>query len=311
MSSQSSDIQRLLIELINSSKPKVSPNRAARFPAEPMTLEDVEFLKLANEVIKKHQYRIDPTIRDILSRLQYANSPHGGLPISREYMGPQINRLIGQRVFPQNSELESRGSRNSDTFPQLGLDVFKNQQQQQHFGQVGSSLYASHSPQSQNNELIGQLANSIKNMDPTEQQELFQKISGISSTSKQQATSPGLTTSPPQQLQVLQNIDVLSNHHNAGSSESAQQSNHSNPTTPESHPKSHVCRTCSMTFKRSSDLKRHEKIHLEVPPNICPLCQKGFARKDALKRHIDTLTCKRNRERLLTKLNEENLSDSE
>lgn len=49
-----------------------------------------------------------------------------------------------------------------------------------------------------------------------------------------------------------------------------------------------------MTFRRSSDLKRHAKQHLDVPANICQLCGKGFARKDALKRHMGTLTCKRN-----------------
>ena len=63
-----------------------------------------------------------------------------------------------------------------------------------------------------------------------------------------------------------------------------------------------ICPKCGVAFKRSSDLKRHEKIHLPVPPNICPLCKTGFARKDALKRHIDTMTCRRNRKRLLESL---------
>lgn len=60
-----------------------------------------------------------------------------------------------------------------------------------------------------------------------------------------------------------------------------------------------LCRDCSMSFRRSSDLKRHEKQHLSVPANICPQCGKGFARKDALKRHLGTLTCKRNAEKEL------------
>lgn len=60
-----------------------------------------------------------------------------------------------------------------------------------------------------------------------------------------------------------------------------------------------LCAKCSMSFRRSSDLKRHEKQHLKIPPNICRLCGKGFARKDALKRHMGTQTCKRNAEKSL------------
>ncbi|CAI4038120.1 hypothetical protein SMKI_04G4600 [Saccharomyces mikatae IFO 1815] len=60
------------------------------------------------------------------------------------------------------------------------------------------------------------------------------------------------------------------------------------------------CAKCSLEFSRSSDLRRHEKTHFAILPNICPQCGKGFARKDALKRHYDTLTCRRNRTKLLT-----------
>ncbi|KAG7903233.1 hypothetical protein KL935_000765 [Ogataea polymorpha] len=308
MSNQSSDIQRFLIELINSSKPKVSPNRAIRFPVEPMTDEDLEFFKLANEVVKKHQYRIDPTIRDILNRLQYAHSPHGGLPMAREYLGVQADGLIGQREFPSAAEMEPRGSRSSDMFPHLDQDVFKRQQQYPN-GHVGSSLYAQHA-ELQNTELISQLAASIKSMDPVAQRELLQKLSGAISTNGS-SQSPTSSSTHSQQLPLLQELGFQRIAQNTREKEQVTNSNHLTATSPEPQPKSHVCGTCSMTFKRSSDLKRHEKIHLEVPPNICPQCRKGFARKDALKRHIDTLTCKRNRERLLSKLNEENLSDSE
>ncbi|QEU60812.1 Met32/Met31 [Kluyveromyces lactis] len=60
------------------------------------------------------------------------------------------------------------------------------------------------------------------------------------------------------------------------------------------------CEKCHMVFRRSSDLRRHERQHLPILPNICTLCGKGFARKDALKRHFDTQTCKRNRQKLLS-----------
>lgn len=65
------------------------------------------------------------------------------------------------------------------------------------------------------------------------------------------------------------------------------------------HERKFPCASCPMSFRRSSDLKRHEKQHLSIPANICPQCGKGFARKDALKRHLGTLTCKRNADKKL------------
>ncbi|SMN20928.1 similar to Saccharomyces cerevisiae YDR253C MET32 Zinc-finger DNA-binding protein [Maudiozyma saulgeensis] len=64
--------------------------------------------------------------------------------------------------------------------------------------------------------------------------------------------------------------------------------------------KEYPCNKCHLIFGRLSDLRRHEKAHLPILPNICSQCGKGFARKDALRRHFDTLTCKRNRSRLLS-----------
>ncbi|EHM99847.1 Met31p [Saccharomyces cerevisiae x Saccharomyces kudriavzevii VIN7] len=58
------------------------------------------------------------------------------------------------------------------------------------------------------------------------------------------------------------------------------------------------CAKCRLKFSRSSDLRRHEKVHSLVLPHICSNCGKGFARKDALKRHSNTLTCQRNRKKL-------------
>ena len=71
-----------------------------------------------------------------------------------------------------------------------------------------------------------------------------------------------------------------------------------NPNPMEERP--YKCSDCHLAFFRSSDLRRHEKIHLPVLPNICPQCSKGFARKDALKRNFNTLTCRRNRNKLLS-----------
>lgn len=72
--------------------------------------------------------------------------------------------------------------------------------------------------------------------------------------------------------------------------------------------RSFPCEKCELVFHRSSDLKRHERTHLPILPHICSKCCKGFARKDALKRHYDTLTCRRNRSKLLN-LGEGNVNE--
>lgn len=85
---------------------------------------------------------------------------------------------------------------------------------------------------------------------------------------------------------------------NVKGSEPAQETrSHSDKSTEE---KKYSCAKCKLEFRRTSDLRRHERTHLPVLPNICPQCGKGFARKDALKRHSNTLTCRRNRSKLLS-----------
>lgn len=43
------------------------------------------------------------------------------------------------------------------------------------------------------------------------------------------------------------------------------------------------CTECQQAFNRNHDLKRHQRIHLEIKPYACEDCGKRFSRKDALK----------------------------
>ena len=51
------------------------------------------------------------------------------------------------------------------------------------------------------------------------------------------------------------------------------------------------CEKCTKTFKRLSDLKRHnESVHETTGKTVkCDLCEKGYTRKDALKRHVKSV----------------------
>jgi uncharacterized Zn-finger protein len=51
------------------------------------------------------------------------------------------------------------------------------------------------------------------------------------------------------------------------------------------------CIKCTKTFKRMSDLKRHdESVHGSTGKTVqCDLCEKVYTRKDALKRHVKSV----------------------
>ncbi|KAK2051036.1 hypothetical protein LY76DRAFT_688571 [Colletotrichum caudatum] len=47
----------------------------------------------------------------------------------------------------------------------------------------------------------------------------------------------------------------------------------------------HTCGTCSRSFNRIENLKRHQKTHQSRLPHRCTICQKEFSRSDILKKH--------------------------
>lgn len=65
---------------------------------------------------------------------------------------------------------------------------------------------------------------------------------------------------------------------------------HQHPTNNQAE-RPYKCDTCSQSFNRNHDLKRHKRIHLAVKPFPCNFCDKSFSRKDALKRHRLVKNC--------------------
>lgn len=226
--------------------------------------EDERFLRLAREALVatakgvKNQsgeigvndlLMIDPTIQDLLRRLQYAASPHGN-PIkkSNTIKANENGQLMIQSFYQQ--------------FPNLSNDIFTNNQHlslnsNERVKTPPSEVHPSNRENSGWNFLIGEPI-TFKN-DPINKKD----------------------STPPQ----LEPTDAKIK--GGGISKKIRSD------------RKFLCDKCSMSFRRSSDLKRHEKQHLTIPPNICELCGKGFARKDALKRHMGTLTCKRNADKKL------------
>lgn len=340
--------EKELFDILNASKPQPLKQMNVVLPNTNITEEDVAFLKAASEVVKMHENHVDPTIKDILNRLQYSNSPHGGLPISMQYlksidqevttddtplsheshsvstismephtqnylfnnhnnntMNTPVTTPLGQGVNQQhiNTHIDISGGythfgqgklltghdespnhllippftenplRNPPPnlgFPQFSLDIFKNND---------DSIYH------QGSELIHQsrhVDHDVEmggiNTENGDYGEDRNKDGGDSSDEENDEGSESDRRRDSESLNDGSNIDGI--------------------------PRNFKCADCSISFKRSSDLKRHEKIHLKTPPNVCPKCHKGFARRDALKRHVGTLTCDRNRLRLLEQMKE-------
>lgn len=188
------------------------------------TKEDEQFLKLAKEALvataSTSSNLVDPTINDLLTRLQYASSPHGNPIKKSDDITINDSGQLNIQEFYQS-------------FPNLSNDVFKEKDfsENHHFKEKDFS----------------------ENHHPTN-------------------NSQGWNFLIPKEDEKEKENDELD----------------------KSLDRKFHCVSCVQTFKRSLDLKRHEKQHLIIPPSICNLCGKGFARKDALKRHRGTLTCKRN-----------------
>lgn len=208
--------------------------------------EDARFLRLAHEALvattAKLDMLVDPTIEDLLTRLQYASLPHGN-PIKRSQ---NITANENGQLMIQNFY---------EGFPNMSNDIF-----------TGNHNH----PLNANNTGWNFL------LDEDKRKEQPPEL-------RSQREKPP----PPQPVDLkLEAEDEVA------------------PLDRKNKPqRKFPCPNCDMLFRRSSDLKRHGKQHLEIPANICPSCGKGFARKDALKRHKGTLTCKRNEQKGLYERN--------
>ena len=385
--------EKQLFQLLNSQKP------AATEPAsQPVSLintnitdEDVAFLKAANEVVRLHESRVDPTIRDILNRLQYSNSPHGGMPISVQYLksigatdndsdlrermsmlstsdsyetsrnnsvASQLtdfnsnnnnnnnNRTANNNqhttsppyVVPPFTENPLRNPPNNLDFPQFSLDIFKSSDEP-HLNSAQNSLNTNNTrlqnmlAQNLTASIISQHQGGLRHssdphIDHTQISSLLNYPTVYGSGPEENSAAHNDDDDDDDGTNGNANYGMHSDNDHDHSNDyenghrtrirpehsstldgdmsyTAERKNSAGDIAASDVPRNYKCSNCGISFKRSSDLKRHEKIHLKVPPNICPLCHKGFARKDALKRHVDTLTCKRNRQRLLKQLEDE------
>lgn len=308
-----------LFRLLNSSKPH-PPKSAIPIPppGTNITDEDLAFLKAASEVVKIHENQIDPTIRDILNRLQYSNSPHGGLPISRQYLQRIDHNTSSSNLSTLHSNYTYKNEEDLTLAKTTAPNVLLQQQQQQQHQQQHQ-----HPQQSQNNGFQN-FGNSPSNFvvppftenplrNPPSSLDFPQFSLDIFKTTDEMSFSQLCTPSNQDDADNEGDIDDDSEDSQSEDeemeNEDGKRRGGTNLPTLNRNGSDEVrrnfkCSDCSISFKRSSDLKRHEKIHLKTPPNVCPQCHKGFARRDALKRHVGTMTCKRNRERLLEQMKE-------
>jgi hypothetical protein len=222
------------------------------------TAEDATFLRLARDALvatasaanPEGSTLLDPTIEDLLTRLQYASSPHGN-PIRK------------------SSSITTNGS------GQLNIqDFYKD------FPNLSNNIFAG-SPK-----LFEQ---PTLNNHPSSNSDGWNFLIGENPLKKEFIESSNHSRASYDSHDYSH--DDVADDENDGFDDNDFNSKTSSLSDSD---RKFLCQSCTQMFRRSSDLKRHEKQHLTIPPSICELCGKGFARKDALKRHKGTLTCKRN-----------------
>lgn len=212
--------------------------------------EEAIFFRQAAEAIVATSLNaadLDPTIKELLSRIKYVNPNLQG---NRRFQDPE--HAVSERTSTTNDRTPVNSGHSSTSTRENtgGLMEDTNNQLLEYFG--------------------GQLNSTI---------------SGVNSEPFVGAVNVGNESefgSKPKKHSKNDKTNPVQGHENA------------------TDEKKYPCAKCNLIFRRSSDLRRHERTHLPVLPNICSQCGKGFARKDALKRHCNTLTCKRNRNKLLS-----------
>ncbi|CCH41036.1 Zinc finger protein [Wickerhamomyces ciferrii] len=252
--------------------------------------EDRKFLRAAAEAIvaTSMDNQIDPTILELLRRIQYANVPGS------------INPNTGTSAYHTSTSttpLSSNNLNNTVSNPLTNNQLNLNQSPTNSTGNSNS-----------NSNILNYLDTS-SNINPAKNIHHFPTFNLNYFDSLQQSQSQTTTTSNDFDHNSNTNSSwSINNGHNQGQPLSTPTPNSQNSTPPSTSsrsqggindPKPFLCSDCNLSFRRSSDLRRHQRAHLPILPHICKKCGKGFARKDALKRHSDTLTCKRNREKLL------------
>lgn len=254
--------------------------------------EDARFLRLAREALvatatanlrtsNLNPLEVDPTISDLLDRLQYALSPHGnpmrlGLDIHanengqlmiqnfyRQFPNMSNDIFVGLASSPVGTNYDHQPGQPHPSRPHVGRGLPRSQLSLPNLNQNHHAphTYQNHQPHQNSTEL-----SSGSNHHPSARGEGWNFLVG-----------------EPLELRAPAHTDKSASG------------------TPEfdEDERKFFCTHCSMSFRRSSDLKRHEKQHFKMLPYICDQCGKSFARKDALKRHVGTLTCKRNTDKRL------------
>ncbi|CEP24024.1 unnamed protein product [Cyberlindnera jadinii] len=277
--------------------------------------EDRRFFRAAAEAIvaSSMNSQIDPTIMELLRRIQYASLSKGngsarneGHTLAGSSTGSGSQQLQASSIASLSGLIDSTKATN---FPTFNLDYFNIQDTQRSEAREENinvlqpheqhSLSLQRHQLGHNKQVYGTERGSSAN------NQSFNNDGGYNSnnnnnnnnnTGNRPFTFP-IATSPATQSLVSKQTPS-SQHSYTPNSLGGSTSNPSSPSNGDEKP--FQCQDCTLSFRRSSDLRRHQRAHLPVLPHICQQCGKGFARKDALKRHTDTLTCKRNRERLLS-----------